>query len=55
MTAGWKRRAALATAIAAQRSDGSVPEDAVRRAAATSGPEPTPTSWSPSAATSMDG
>jgi hypothetical protein len=37
MTAGWKRRAALATAIAAQRSDGSVPEDAVRRAAVAAG------------------
>ncbi|WP_324273771.1 hypothetical protein [Blastococcus brunescens] len=37
MTAGWKRRAALATVIAARRPDGSVPEDAVRRAATAAG------------------
>ncbi len=37
MTAGWKRRAALAMLVAAQRPDGSVPEDAVRRAALAAG------------------
>jgi putative transposase len=37
VTAGWKRRAALAIAVAAQRPDGTVPTDAVRRAAAAAG------------------
>lgn len=37
MTAGWKRRAALAIAVGAQRPDGSVPDEAVRRAAAAAG------------------
>ncbi|WP_138733599.1 Mu transposase C-terminal domain-containing protein [Modestobacter excelsi] len=40
MTAGWLRRAALAIAVAAQRPDGSVPDEAVRRAAAAAGVSP---------------